>query len=72
MLKKYKNQILLNMPFIDDGLGITNPNAEKPFDTEDLKKDLNDYGALKWTIMELFHKINFLDMILKICQKWEN
>ena len=69
MLKKYDGKVLLHKRFIDDGLGVSNPNAHLILIMNDFKEDLNKFGPLYWIITELSSKINFLDVTLEICQE---
>ena len=68
LLKKHdSNSLLLYKRFIDDGIGVTNPKTV--FSAKEFKKDLEEFGPLRWTVSEPSDTLDFLDLTITIDQE---
>jgi hypothetical protein len=67
ILQKYKHQLLYYKRYIDDIVGVWLPSSENDSITwENFKKDLNNWGSLRWKIENPSKKTVFLDLELSI------
>lgn len=69
LLPKYKLQLFYYRRFIDDALGIWLPHGS-PRDNElkwrQFKKDMDNFGKLRWKCEPLSKAVNFLDLTISI------
>ena len=61
---KHGKHHLYRRRFLDDVKGIWTGNHTNEW--EEYKKDMNNFGILKWEFSELSHKVDFLDLTISI------
>jgi len=67
ILQKYRHHLLYYKRYIDDIVGIWLPDNDNDSAIwENFKKDLNDWGSLKWKIENPSKKTVFLDLEINI------
>jgi hypothetical protein len=65
LLHKYRRHLLYYKRFIDDGCGLWN-DLDDPSAWDSFRKDVDDFGKLRWEVEERSREVNFLDLTITI------